>query len=109
MQIRLSLCAGIAALLLASCAGESGSPSEAAGDVGEDTDVVAGADETDKDLCGAADYQSLVGSNMAAVTLPAELNHRVIGPNDAVTMDYNPERLNIYTDEDGVVTEVKCG
>ncbi len=61
------------------------------------------------DECGAGDYQSLVGSSIAAVTLPADLNHRVIGPDDAYTMDYRPDRLNIYTDEDGIITEVKCG
>lgn len=103
MQIRLFLCAGLAALLLAACDNRAGAPAERVGDVAED------AAETNEDRCGAADYQAFVGSSVAAVSLPAELNHRIIGPNDAVTMDFNPERLNIYTDEDGVVTEVKCG
>lgn len=59
--------------------------------------------------CPAADYASLVGTNMAAVTLPADLKRRMIGPDTIVTMDYKPERLNIYTDEDGVVERVACG
>ena len=61
------------------------------------------------DACGASGYQSLMGTNIAAITLPAELNHRIIGPNDAYTEDYVPSRLNIFTDENGVVIEVRCG
>ena len=114
MQLTLSICAALAALALAACGNPANDAEATAGDAaiadaGEEASQ-NGADEAmDEDLCGAGDYQSLVGSSIAAVTLPSDLNHRVIGPNDAVTMDYNPERLNIYTDEDGVITEVKCG
>lgn len=34
---------------------------------------------------------------------------RFIGPNDAVTMDYNPERVNIYHDEDFRITRIDYG
>lgn len=61
------------------------------------------------DACGASNYQSLLGTNIAAITLPADLNHRIIGPDDAVTLDHVPSRLNILTDENGVVIEVSCG
>jgi hypothetical protein len=63
----------------------------------------------DEDACGASQYQSLIGTNAAAVTLPADLPHRILGPNDAATMDYSPGRLNIMTDDNGVIIEVKCG
>ena len=66
-------------------------------------------DNASTDQCGASGYQSLLGSNIAAITLPADLNHRIIGPNTAVTKDYVLTRLNIYTDENGVVTKVNCG
>jgi hypothetical protein len=59
--------------------------------------------------CGAADYSALIGSNIAAVTLPATLDTRIMGPNTAVTMDYVPTRLNIVTDADGVITRLYCG
>ncbi|MEM7491111.1 MAG: I78 family peptidase inhibitor [Pseudomonadota bacterium] len=62
-----------------------------------------------EDACGAAGYGSLVGTNIAAVSLPASLNHRVIGPDTAVTMDFIAERLNIRVDGDGVITELDCG
>jgi hypothetical protein len=63
----------------------------------------------DEDACGASQYQSLIGTNAAAVTLPTDLVHRIYKNTDAVTMDYSPYRLNIVTDADGVITEVKCG
>jgi hypothetical protein len=62
-----------------------------------------------EDTCGAERYRSLVGTNVAAVTLPAELDVRVIGPDEAVTMDFVETRLNLRTDADGTILEVYCG
>ena len=85
-----------ALLLLAACASadEPGSPAEppSAGD-----------------LCGAARFAHLVGTDAAAIdrsTLPPRT--RIIGPNDAVTMDFREDRLNIRTDANGRVTELGC-
>ena len=86
------------AILLAACAGDAAPPPGAA-------TPPASAD----DPCGASDYAGLVGANVAAVTLPASLNHRVVGPGTVVTMDYVPERLNVEVDADGVVTGLRCG
>lgn len=60
--------------------------------------------------CKAADYVHLIGQNKDTfssddITQP----HRIYGPNDMVTMDYINERLNIVTDEQGVVKRLKCG
>lgn len=66
-------------------------------------------EEPAADACGAADHQSLIGSNVAAITLPVDLPHRIYKQGDPVTMDYRPDRLNIMTDENGVIIEVKCG
>ncbi|MEM9797743.1 MAG: I78 family peptidase inhibitor [Pseudomonadota bacterium] len=63
----------------------------------------------EEDLCGAANYQSLIGANIAAVTLPADLNARVIGPDTAVTMDFVLERLNVEFDAAGIIQRVRCG
>ncbi|KAM5435283.1 hypothetical protein MferCBS31731_006248 [Microsporum ferrugineum] len=35
--------------------------------------------------------------------------HRVLKPGDMTTMDFNPERLNVYVGKDGTVTDVKHG
>lgn len=71
-------------------------------------DVVSDpVDETDP--CGAQGHTALLGANIAAVTLPADLNDRVIGPNDAVTMDFVSDRLNIETNADGLIIGLSCG
>lgn len=33
---------------------------------------------------------------------------RTVGPNDAITMDFNPTRLNIETGEDGRIKQFRC-
>ena len=53
-------------------------------------------------------FQSLVGTNIGAVTLPQGLTHRIITPGMAVTEDYNPDRLNIHVDDKGWITKTEC-
>ncbi|WP_179954288.1 I78 family peptidase inhibitor [Denitrobaculum tricleocarpae] len=62
-----------------------------------------------KDACGAEGYQSLVGTSLAAVTLPASLNSRIIQPGDLVTQDYAEDRINFELDDKGTITRVFCG
>ena len=68
-----------------------------------------GTVEDGEDACGASGYQALVGAPLAAVTLPADLGARIIREGDAVTMDFNAERMNIEVDAEGRVTRVFCG
>jgi hypothetical protein len=63
---------------------------------------------TAQDTCGASGYRSLVGANVAAVTIPAGLNHRIIAPDTAVTQDFRADRINFLTDANGVITSVEC-
>lgn len=35
--------------------------------------------------------------------------YRIIGLGDAVTEDFNPERINVYLNKDDLVLDVKCG
>lgn len=45
-----------------------------------------------------------------ALVLPIAYKvYRVIKPNSMVTMDYNPERLNVYTDDYGIIIKARCG
>jgi hypothetical protein len=46
---------------------------------------------------------SLVNTSQLAQTV------RVLPPNGMATMDYNPARLNISTDANGIITRVSCG
>ncbi len=86
------LLSAFAAVVLGGCAGTSGN---------------APVDETDP--CGAQGHTALLGSNIAAVTLPADLNDRVVGPDTVVTTDYVPGRLNIETNADGMIIGLSCG
>ena len=91
---RLALPAALIACALAGCAVPVAPPGEAPPDL---------------TLCGGEDYAWLVGQNIAAVTLPAGPNIRVIGPDDMVTMDYVPSRLNIEFEESGTIDRLYCG
>jgi len=62
-----------------------------------------------EDDCGASDYQRLVGQPLAAVTLPTDVETRIIGPDTAVTTDHRPNRLNIEVDRSGSIERVYCG
>jgi hypothetical protein len=66
------------------------------------------AEATAQDTCGGAQYRSLVGTNFAAVTLPADSGIRIIQPGAAVTEDFRPERINIIVDAGGIITAVEC-
>jgi hypothetical protein len=60
--------------------------------------------------CGAEALQALVGQSETAlegVDLPEFV--RVIRPGDAVTLDFNPARLNVDLDGDGSITKLYCG
>ncbi|WP_421701464.1 I78 family peptidase inhibitor [Aliiroseovarius sp.] len=59
--------------------------------------------------CGADRLQGLVGQD-AGIISEIEINAplRVIHPGMAVTEDYNPARLNIAVDENGIITRVWC-
>ncbi len=77
------------------------------GTIGNLTGNAPAVDPTDP--CGAKGYSSLLGSPLAAVTLPADLNDRVIRPGDAVTQDYVESRLNLELDESGTIIGLSCG
>jgi hypothetical protein len=59
--------------------------------------------------CDAAGYSAMVGLNIATVTLPADLEQRVIYPGQAVTMDFRPNRMNIEVSETGTIRRIYCG
>lgn len=61
--------------------------------------------------CRASDYQHLIGKPKSQIPAePAGATWRVTCTTCPVTMDYNPQRLNIFFDEaTGVVKKVNCG
>lgn len=65
--------------------------------------------EPKPDACKASGMQGLVGqprSVLATMLLPA--GSRVIGPGDAVTMDFSAERLNVEIGADGRIAKIAC-
>ncbi|MFN4092437.1 MAG: I78 family peptidase inhibitor [Brevundimonas sp.] len=63
------------------------------------------------DQCRASSYQRFVGQNRSTLPAqPAGETWRVVCSTCAVTMDYNPSRLNVIYDIDtNIVTQVNCG
>ncbi|MDP5307154.1 I78 family peptidase inhibitor [Paracoccus spongiarum] len=61
------------------------------------------------DACGAAGYKGLIGQPrevLAQMTFP--IGTRMIGPEDAVTADFRPDRLNIEYGRSGRIEKVSC-
>ncbi len=60
------------------------------------------------DTCNAAAHQGLVGRGAAAALALPEPK-RVYGPNDAVTTDFDPARLNVQLDGIDNIVAITCG
>jgi hypothetical protein len=63
------------------------------------------------DSCGARDHQNLVGRPRSEIPVPVRPElQRVACTTCAVTMDFNPNRLNFFFDaQTGLIKEVRCG
>ncbi|MBA3911748.1 MAG: hypothetical protein C0524_18205 [Rhodobacter sp.] len=60
--------------------------------------------------CGADELQYLVGKPGVLLDgMRFSQDVRVIQPGMAVTMDFKPDRLNIWLDERDVIVRVVCG
>jgi hypothetical protein len=64
-----------------------------------------------EDSCKSGELQYLVGRNRSEIPVPTDPSKRRVACTTCpVTMDYRPDRLNIFFDaETGIVREVKCG
>lgn len=67
------------------------------------------------DPCGAQQFKDYIGK-VAAGPVETRIREqvgdqrvRVYGPDDAVTMDYRSDRLNVETDAAGKIVKVRCG
>lgn len=64
---------------------------------------------TSPQACSPTAYRALVGQNIGAVSLPAELPQRVITPGNDMQPPRDPRRLNIFVDEKGWILRTACG
>lgn len=75
------------------------------------------ASQEDLSRCGGRLVENAIGlqlvrapateGEIALANIPADA--RLIGPDDQVTMDMNPERLNVHLDRNNVIVDVTCG
>ena len=64
----------------------------------------------DLSSCTSNATHRLVGSPISLVnTSSLAETVRILPPNGIATMDFNPARLNISTDANGIITQVSCG
>jgi hypothetical protein len=60
--------------------------------------------------CGAEEMSHLMGLQRAQLeTIAFSQPHRILGPDDAMTMDFRGDRVNFALDESGTVTRIFCG
>ncbi|MBU2943401.1 I78 family peptidase inhibitor [Shimia thalassica] len=74
-------------------------------ETGENTVEMKGSE-----TCDPAAFEFLIGQqeeSMPGILTPDEL--RVLKPNSVMTMDHNPERLNVFLDDGGTINKVTCG
>ncbi|SNT72992.1 I78 family peptidase inhibitor [Paracoccus seriniphilus] len=61
------------------------------------------------DQCGAAGYKGLIGQPRDILDkMSFPIGTRQIGPEDAVTSDFRPDRLNIEYGSNGRIDSVSC-
>lgn len=59
--------------------------------------------------CDADGSRGLVGQNITVLhTMRFGVTVRIIGPGTMVTADFNPDRLNIIHDQNGLITDIGC-
>lgn len=63
-----------------------------------------------EDTCGAAQFANLIGQNATALERTLLLGPvRVIRPDDLMTMDFRPDRVNFRIGEDETIQRIDCG
>lgn len=101
MIVKALLASTAALVMLAGCTAQDGTRPETSAPVGSDA-------------CGASKVGSYVGMQPTDEVL-AKIKSasgaqmlRVVGPNDAMTMDFREDRLTITTGEDGRIKTLRC-
>ncbi|MGJ8546876.1 MAG: I78 family peptidase inhibitor [Sulfitobacter sp.] len=63
------------------------------------------------DSCNSRQFIALVGApiGVGSAFLESGATYRVIYPGDAVTLDFDPARINVNVDDQGLVKNFTCG
>ena len=66
--------------------------------------------ERPAESCGAEEMSHLMGLQRAQLeNIAFSQPHRILGPDDAATMDFRGERVNFLLDDSGTVVRIYCG
>ncbi|OTJ63551.1 hypothetical protein CAY91_12160 [Pseudomonas aeruginosa] len=105
----------VLAALLAGCSSNGDSPTTEGASVATGSASAPAATPAADGRCDANAVQAYVGKQASAAIVEearraagAEVA-RALRPHDAVTMDYNPRRLNIDVDDTLVIKRLSCG
>ncbi|MEF2198125.1 I78 family peptidase inhibitor [Pseudomonas aeruginosa] len=105
----------VLAALLAGCSSNGDGPSIEGASVATGSASAPAATPAADGRCDANAVQAYVGKQASAAIVEearraagAEVA-RALRPHDAVTMDYNPRRLNIDVDDTLVIKRLSCG
>ena len=105
----------VLAVLLAGCSSKGDGPSTEGASVATGSASAPAATPAADGRCDANAVQAYVGKQASAAIVEearraagAEVA-RALRPHDAVTMDYNPRRLNIDVDDTLVIKRLSCG
>ncbi|TEE20717.1 hypothetical protein IPC1503_30110 [Pseudomonas aeruginosa] len=105
----------VLAALLAGCSSNGDGPSTEGASVATGSASAPAATPVADGRCDANAVQAYVGKQVSAAIVEearraagAEVA-RALRPHDAVTMDYNPRRLNIDVDDTLVIKRLSCG
>ncbi|AON70415.1 hypothetical protein B8B80_26855 [Pseudomonas aeruginosa] len=105
----------VLAALLAGCSSNGDSPSTEGASVATGSASAPATTPAADGRCDANAVQAYVGKQASAAIVEearraagAEVA-RALRPHDAVTMDYNPRRLNIDVDDTLVIKRLSCG
>ncbi|MFT5796874.1 MAG: hypothetical protein ACI84R_000928 [Candidatus Azotimanducaceae bacterium] len=60
-------------------------------------------------ICETAKYETLIGKSIHILKFSPDATRRILMPDSVATMDYRPERTNIYVGKDGIIDRVSCG
>ncbi|MDP4992239.1 MAG: I78 family peptidase inhibitor [Marivita lacus] len=67
-------------------------------------------EERPAESCGAEEMSHLMGLQRAQLeNIAFSQPHRILGPDDAATMDFRGERVNFLLDDSGTVVRIYCG
>ncbi|MHC9083706.1 I78 family peptidase inhibitor [Luteimonas sp. RIT-PG2_3] len=115
-------CGALAVLMLAACQpttppaeDAAAAPATEAATVGTEPAEAVPAPDDAAATCNAEAVQALVGQEATAATVEQAVKDsgaaisRVLKPGDAATMDFRQDRLDIATDDKGLIQSLRCG